>query len=425
MFLCSSCHYGSPMKLGKCPSCGAFASFIEQIENTTSIKVWWKKACRILSSQSDTQKHEQKTFPLSLPEFIRVIGPAIMASAVYLLAGEPGIGKSTMVLQIVHDLKKNTPTIRRSYCSGEETSKQVMTRYTRLGGDAGQADHCFHTTSVDDIIATMQSGSYDIMIIDSIQTMQSQSYDGIMGTPWQIKACSEALHQAAKDTQTTLIIIGHVTKGGDIAWPKYLEHIVDVVLYLEGERLGEYRFLRNYKNRFGHADETGIFGMTAQWLTPVYDMSKLTDWQQSLPGVVWTMGIDNGRPLLVKLEVLLAKSYRSFPERQCIGVDHKRVDLIIAIMQRYLGYKLHQYDIFVNIPGELRLHDSGIDLAIMAAIRSQYTNAPVPEKTIWIGELSLSGQITASRLHAKRIKEAPKSRHIMDHQVMKTVREVE
>lgn len=424
MFLCSTCHYGSPMKLGKCPSCGAFASFVEQVDANTNIKSWSKK-WHILSSQVASNTQAQKSFPLSLPELVRVIGPQIMSSAVYLLAGEPGIGKSTMVLQIVHDLNKQTAWLRRAYCSGEETSSQIMTRYSRLGGDAGQADHCFHTTNVDDIIATMQSGSYDIMIIDSIQTMQTSNYDGIMGTPGQIKACSELLHQAAKETQTTLIIIGHVTKGGDIAWPKYLEHIVDVVLYLEGERLGEYRFLRNYKNRFGHADETGIFSMTSQWLTPVYDMNKMTDWQQSLPGVVWTMGIDNGRPILVKLEVLLAKSYRSFPERQCIGVDHKRVDLIIAIMQRYLGYKLHQYDIFVNIPGELRLHDSGIDLAILAAIRSQYSNAPVPDKTIWIGELSLSGQITPSRLHSKRIKESPKWRHIMDHQVMKTVREVE
>ncbi len=412
MFICSSCQYGSKVKVGKCPSCGAFGTFQESKDSNMK---WWKKI--ILQKNSIIKNHTHQYYPLNNTEVRGVIGESMVADGFYLLAGEPGIGKSTFALQIVHDLLRSTPNLKWGYFSGEETAQQIMMRYTRLYPDHSQADDFFYTTSFEAIKETVQTYGYQFIIIDSIQTIMSQGYEGNSGSASQVRTCAELLNDLAKEYHVTILIIGHVTKGGEIAWPKYLEHIVDVVLYVEGDSTGELRFLRNYKNRFGNADGTGIFEMTAKWLQPIYDPEKLLAWQVAAPGIARTIGLDNGRPVIVWIEALLTKSYGKFPDRHYVGVNSKRVDMIIAILEKYLWCKLATFNIFINIPGEFYLHDSWLDLAIAMAIYSAYTNTTLSPKTIRIGELWLTGRISATRSHEKRSSESPKSRSIVDYKI--------
>ncbi len=422
MYICSSCQYGSKIKVGKCPSCGSFGTFVQSQESSDSK---WKKVVKLkkVSSHPGTRNQELGTikteprthYPFTNTEVRGVIGDAMIADGFYLLAGEPGIGKSTFVLQIVHDLLRATPDLKRWYFSGEETASQVMARYTRLYPDHGQADDFFYATSFESIKEAIQTYGYQFIIVDSIQTISSVTHESSPGSATQVRTCAELLNDLAKDHHVTIVVIGHVTKWWEIAWPKYLEHIVDVVLYVEGDRTGDLRFLRNYKNRFGHADGTGIFAMTSKWLQPIYDPEKLLAWQVAAPGIAWTIGLDNGRPVIVWIEALLTKSYGKFPDRHYVWVSGKRVDMIIAILEKHLSAKLAQYNIFLNIPGEFHLHDSGLDLAIAMSIYSAYTNTILPAKTIRVGELGLTGRISATRSHEKRVSESPKSRSVVDY----------
>ncbi len=266
----------------------------------------------------------------------------------------------------------------------------------------------FHSTHIEDILTTAEDVGPDMIIIDSIQTIYSQHTDSAAGSPNQVKYCAEKLSEFGKQHNCTILIIGHVTKGGEIAGPKYLEHIVDVVLYLEWDRFGQLRFLRGQKNRFGHTDDSGIFEMTLFGLQPVYDLKdRILQAASNMPWSVLSIGLDNGRPVITQIEVLLNKTKYKFPQRNCIGVDPKRVDLVVAILERYLKINLWLFDIFVNVPGEFDFRDSGIDLAIAAGIYSQYTNQHLPKDSIFLGELALSGKVVKSKLHQKRSKELP------------------
>ncbi len=418
MYICSSCEYGSKIKVGKCPNCGSFGTFVLSSSSDTALSKGWSKWSNSINKLIKASEHRQShrdAYPFVNTEVRGVIGEAMIADGFYLLAGEPGIGKSTFALQIVHDLLRSTPDLKWGYFSGEETATQVMSRYTRLYPDHSQADDFFYTTSFESIKDAVQTYRYQFIIVDSIQTIMSQSYDGSPWSAGQVRTCAELLNDLAKEHHVTIVVIGHVTKGGEIAWPKYLEHIVDVVLYVEWDRTGDLRFLRNYKNRFGNADGTGIFGMTEKWLQPIYDPEKLFAWQIAWPGIAWTIGLDNGRPVIVWIEALLTKSYGKFPDRHYVGVNGKRVDMIIAILEKYLSCKLAAFNIFINIPGEFHLHDSGLDLAIAMAIYSAYKNITLSPKTIWIGELGLTGRISATRSHEKRSSESPKTRSVVDY----------
>ena len=412
MYICSNCGYGSKVKVGKCPSCDSFGTLVL---GEATIDSKGKKSIAKLQKASQINANTRLSYPLSNKEVKGVIGESFMADWFYLLAWEPGIGKSTFALQIIHDILRGTPDLKWWYFSGEETAAQVMARYSRLYPDHRQVDDFFYATSFESIKDAIQSYGYQLIIVDSIQTITSQSYEGSPWSAGQVRTCAELLNDLAKEYHVTVLVIGHVTKGGEIAWPKYLEHIVDVVLYLEGDRTGDLRFFRNYKNRFGNADGTGIFEMKGTGLQPVYDPEKMFAWQVKAPGIAWTIGLDNGRPVVVWIETLLTKSYGKFPDRNYVGVNSKRVDMIIAILEKYMWCKLGMMNIFLNIPGEFHLMDSGLDLAIAMAIYSAYNNEILPDKTIWIGELGLTWRISATRSHEKRLSEAPKWRITVDY----------
>lgn len=421
MFTCSSCQYGSPIKLGKCPSCGDFGTFEKSIDIT--LKTTKKKSPEWTRLETLGQK-DRVWRTLQTPEFQRVLWSRIKQWWVYLLAGEPGIGKSTVVLQLIADLLSTNPTILTAYFSGEEDGSQIHERWTRIWQSDNICPSLYHTTTIEDIVATIQESPADLLIIDSIQTLTTMQADNIAGSPTQVKTCAQLLADLAKQQGITIIIIGHVTKEGEIAWPKYLEHIVDVVLYLEGDRYGQYRFLRSRKNRFGTTDETGIFEMGLFWLTPVYDLKQRILWGRlAISGHVLSIAIDNGRPLLITIEALLNKSVGKYPQRVALGIENNRLTLIVAILEKYLKCKLGMVDIFINIPGEFTFRDSGLDLAVAAAIYSQYKAKVLAENLVFVWELWLGGQILPTKLHTKRTNEW-RDLEIIDHTTIKYINQL-
>lgn len=359
------------------------------------------------------------------------------------------------MLQIINELETNND-ISIAYFSGEETAEQIISRNNRIlssqsqayaavlsspnynkggmaereTGDGGNVQismlnspfSIYHTTHLEDILTTTHDNKHQCIIIDSIQTIYSESIDGVAGSPSQVKYCSEKLSEFTKQNNITCFIVGHVTKGGEIAGPKYLEHIVDVVLYLEGDRFGQYRFLRCRKNRFGSTDEVGIFEMGGCGLQPVYNLKEriVNQANISIPGNVLTVGIDNGRAVLIQLEVLLNKTYGKFPQRVAQWIDPKRLQIICAILDRYLTLNLSYFDIYVNIPGEFIFRDNGLDLAVATAIRSQAKNKIIDKQLVFIGELGLGGQVLNAKLHKKRANEA-KDFTIIDKERMKNI----
>ncbi len=433
VYICTTCSFASQSKLGKCPDCWSFGTFEQDLSKGVSKSKATKKHHLKQGSILDKSvKGWTKSalgnihYILKNTELSRIFPVGINQSGVYLLAGEPWIGKSTIMLQILHDLSQNNE-ISIAYFSGEETPGQIEKRSERIlsQGKAVLNFDVYHTTHLEDIVTTAESQGYDLIVIDSIQTIYSESIDGIAGSPSQVKQCSEKLSEYCKDAGTTCFIVGHVTKEGEIAWPKYLEHIVDVVLYLEGDRYGQYRFLRCRKNRFGPTDEVGIFEMGLFGLQAVNDLKDriISAANTSIPGNVLTVGIDNGRPVLINLEVLLNKTFGKYPQRISQWVDNKRVQLITAIVERYLKVKSSYFDIYVNIPGEFQFRDNGLDLAIAAAIYSQSKWTIIDKEIVFIGELGLGGQVLPAKLHKKRVSEA-KWFTIIDHTRIKNIVEL-
>ena len=390
MYTCTNCWYKTITKLWRCPECWEFGTFkAEEKEN----KTW-----NILQSNT---KSENKFFDLESTELKRVFTNWIKSNWVYLLGWQPGVGKSTLVLQIIENLKDN---LNIGYFSWEEEASAIVSRFQRITWKNPNFK-IYHSTKLEDILQTAKSENLNLIIVDSIQTIYSNEISAVAWSINQVKYCSEKLSEFSKKNNLASIIIWHITKSWEIAWPKYLEHIVDVVAYLEWDKFWEYRFLRTQKNRFWPTNDVAIFQMTQKWLKPVYNLKEnLLQQKESIPGTVLTVWIDNWRPVLTTLEVLLNKTNYKFPKRTTIWVDSNRVELIIAILERYLNLNLGFYDIFINIPWEFKFTDSGLDLAIAAGILSAYKNKATDK--VYIGEISLSGKINKSKFHEKRKKEA-------------------
>lgn len=402
-FVCQECGNSQPKWSGRCTQCDAWNSLVEAPVSLTATgrQVAALQPQRIGSV--DVKKLPR--FSSGIDQVDTVLGGGIVPGSIALLSGDPGIGKSTLVLQIAAAVSDQKPVL---YVSGEESAAQVNLRADRLGVKAAKLD-LLAATSADAIAATITGGQYQLVIIDSIQTMAADSLTGGAGSVGQITASAQILQRAAKQQGAAVVMIGHVTKEGSIAGPKILEHLVDVVLYMEGERYGAFKALRGVKNRFGSTSEVAIFEMADTGLNPVSNPSEaLLAERQAAPGSVVLATVEGSRPLLVEVQALVAKSAFGYPKRTASGFDLNRLNLLVAVLTRRAALNLSDQDIYVNIIGGLKIAEPAADLAIILAIASAFKDKPVSQELVSFGEVGLSGEIRSVSNVDGRLKEAKK-----------------
>ena len=407
-YVCQQCGYESPQWYGRCPGCGEWNSLVETVKETGKQEEGKSGNRRSFGAQtkpqklSDVKHIEKNRLKSGFAEFDRVVGGGIVLGSVTLLAGDPGIGKSTLILHVLS-------RIGGLYVSGEESSEQIKLRAKRMGVE-GDNILVVSENSVERVIASIESSSVQpiLIVIDSIQTMVSEELSGMAGTVGQIRYCAEELVKVAKNKGIPMIIIGHVTKEGEIAGPKILEHMVDTVLYLEGERYQDARILRTLKNRFGAVEEVGIFEMKENGLLEIANPSEifLKDRVKNVPGSIVTIIMEGSRPLLIEIQALTVPSQLAMPRRVGNGVDYSRLQLLTAVLQKRLNIPLSTFDIFVNVSGGLKIAEPAADLAICLAILSSFKNTAVDAKTAAFGEVGLLGEIRGVGQEERRIKEA-------------------
>ncbi len=402
LYQCQSCGYTSPKWLGKCPDCGAWNSFVEETR-FTKLKKQETAAPVVLSEVTHSTGERHST---GIKEFDRTLGGGIVLGSVVLIGGDPGIGKSTLLLQAFKGLAKLGMTL---YVSGEESPEQIKIRADRL---KVKSDNIIllPETSLEGIISVAQDISPKAIVIDSIQTIFSLELPSAPGSVGQIRECATKLMFFAKKYGIPLFIIGHVTKEGAIAGPRVLEHIVDTVLYFEGDKGTPFRILRAVKNRFGSTNEIGVFEMSEDGLREVDNPSQLflSGRPVNVPGSVVTAALEGTRPLLVEIQALVSTSSFGVPRRTALGVDYNRVNLLIAVLDKRIGMHLGGMDIFVNVVGGLKIEEPAVDMAIIAAIASSFKNVAVNAETFVFGEVGLSGELRAISQAEIRIKEASK-----------------
>ena len=414
-FVCQSCGAVTPRWSGKCESCGAWNTIIEERSNETPPKGKGLKAATKaqkisltgLSGDSDTPDRTLS----GLNEFDRVIGGGFVPGSAILLGGDPGIGKSTILMQVAAALAAHGKRV--VYISGEEAIAQLRMRAARLGlSDA--PIQLGAETNVEDIIATLKSeqsdGHVDLVIIDSIQTVWSPVIESAPGTVSQVRASAQDLIHYAKSADTSLVLVGHVTKEGQIAGPRVLEHMVDTVIYFEGDRGHHFRILRAVKNRFGPTDEIGVFEMRGAGLVEVANPSALflEAREDNVPGSVVFAGLEGTRPLLVEIQALAAPSSLATPRRAVVGWDSNRLSMVLAVLEARCGISFAGRDVFLNIAGGLKVNEPAADLAVAAALISSICNQPLAPNSVTFGEISLSGAIRPVSQTGLRLKEAAK-----------------
>lgn len=398
-YVCQQCGNEFASWYGKCPNCGEWNSLVETVrEQVKTQSVFSKKIGSSAPQKLSEVKHiEKNRLKSGFNEFDRVMGGGIVPGSVTLLAGDPGIGKSTLLLHVI----AKTGGL---YVSGEESAEQIKLRAKRLGID-GVNISVLSETNAEAIVSNLQD---KLVIVDSIQTLQSSDLDGMAGSVGQIRHSAEILIAAAKSKGVPMIIIGHVTKEGTIAGPKVLEHMVDTVLYLEGERFANARILRTLKNRFGAIEEVGIFEMDEKGLKEITNPSALflQDRVKNVPGSVVTVVMEGTRPMLVEIQALTVASQLAMPRRIGNGVDYNRLQLIVAILSKRLSVPLGNFDIFVNVSGGMKIDEPAADLAVALAILSSFKNKAVDPKTAVFGELGLLGEVRSIGSDERRTKEA-------------------
>lgn len=410
LYVCSSCGQSFPRWSGQCPACAEWNSLCEEatrskVQGTNKFQAPSSKTQSPISITEVDYKVEERQ-STAIPEIDRVLGGGVVAGSVVLVSGEPGIGKSTMMLQVAESLSQKEKVL---YVSGEESAKQIRLRAQRLGTLSKKLMLLPETNlfAIEKAIADVKP---QFVVIDSIQTMFREDVSSAPGAVSQVRECANYLVQLAKSTGIPIFIVGHVTKEGNIAGPRLLEHIVDTVLYFEGERHKQYRILRANKNRFGSTNEVGIFEMKDKGLVEVTNPSEvfLSERPTDSAGSVITAAMEGTRPLLVEIQALVSPSKLAYPIRKTTGVDYNRVLIIIAVLERQLGLKLSSADIYVNAAGGVKVSEPAIDLAIATAIASCYKNKPVDAKTLVIGEIGLAGEIRSVSQIEQRVKEAQK-----------------
>ena len=407
VFVCSSCGYESPKWLGKCPACNEWNTFYE--EKVVSSSKGSVGKSKEIAKPIELNKIEGKTdlkISTGFNELDRVLGGGLVNGSLILLGGEPGIGKSTLILQICDKIKTDGKIL---YISGEESGKQIKLRADRLGV---KKDNLLFLseTNIENIESNILSITPKLVIIDSIQTMFSEEITSAPGSVSQVREITARIMRTCKENSITTILIGHVTKDGNIAGPRVLEHMVDTVLYLEGERYFSYRMLRGVKNRFGLTNEIGMFEMQNEGLVEITDPSKvlISDSGENPAGSVIIATIEGTRPLLVEFQALTTPTVYGLPRRTANGIDYNRLAVLIAVLEKKVGINLGNQDVYLNVVSGLKINEPAIDLGIIAATVSSFKNIPIDKKTVVLGEVGLTGEIRSVNLIEKRIKEAEK-----------------
>lgn len=411
-FFCQHCGYESAKWLGKCPSCDQWNCFVEEVITKGSDKNnknEWKEYSATgklkTISISEVSSAAEKRIQSNDAELNRVLGGGIVLGSIVLVGGEPGIGKSTLFLQNGLQLK-NVITL---YISGEESEQQIKMRANRLG-ILNDNFYLLTETDTQTIFKEIKKLKPQLVIVDSIQTLQSPFVESSAGSVSQIRECTAELQRFAKETNTPVFLIGHITKDGNIAGPKILEHMVDTVLQFEGDRHYAYRILRTLKNRFGSTSELGIYEMTGQGMRPVNNPSEIliTQKEDQLSGIAIAATIEGMRPLLIETQALVTQSVYGTPQRTVSGFDLRRVQLLLAVLEKRGGFHFGVKDVFINIAGGIKVEDPSIDLAVVSALLSSYEDQPLPQGICFAGEVGLSGEIRAVNRIEQRIAEAEK-----------------
>lgn len=407
LFVCQSCGSSHNKWAGKCEGCGEWNSIVEEIGNERPPQGLGKAKGRVIEFAPLAGKSEfQPRRKTGIAEFDRVTGGGLVAGSAILIGGDPGIGKSTILLQAVAKIAAGT---KCAYVSGEESIDQVRMRAQRLELSSA-AVSLASATNVRDIIATMDTEKFDVVVIDSIQTMYLDNLDSAPGTVAQVRASAQELIRAAKRRGTCLLIVGHVTKDGQIAGPRVLEHMVDTVLYFEGDRGHTFRILRAVKNRFGPTDEIGVFEMGELGLQEVLNPSALflSQRSQEISGSAVFAGMEGTRPVLVEIQALVAPSPLGTPRRAVIGWDSARLAMVLAVLEARCGIQIGPNDVYLNVAGGLRITEPAADLAVAAALASSLSGVPVPSDMVIFGEVGLSGEVRNVGQMDTRLKEAAK-----------------
>ncbi|MGN6164035.1 MAG: DNA repair protein RadA [Flavisolibacter sp.] len=412
-YFCQNCGYESAKWLGKCPSCNQWNTFVEELiqkETKKSSANDWQSYHVDGASKKIQPLHEVKT--KDTPRFItndielnRVLGGGIVPGSIVLVAGEPGIGKSTLFLQMGLQMQEGITL----YISGEESEQQIKMRADRLGMQ-NENFYLLTETSTQTIFQEIKKLKPSLIIVDSIQTLESPFIDSSPGSVSQIRECAAEFQQFAKETHTPVFLIGHITKDGTIAGPKLLEHMVDTVLQFEGDRHYAYRILRTIKNRFGSTAELGIYQMNETGMNAVLNPSEIliTQKEDQLSGIAIAATIEGQRPLLIEVQALVTQSVYGTPQRTVSGFDLRRLQLLLAVLEKRGGFYFGVKDVFLNIAGGLKVEDPSIDLAVLCALLSSYEDVPVPHDVCFAGEVGLSGEIRAVNRIEQRIAEAEK-----------------
>lgn len=402
MFICSNCGFGSASWMGRCPDCGQWNTLKEQLSFAKDSKSKKETTKRIsITPMNKIKSIEKSRIPTDIFEFNRVLGGGFVKGEVILLTGEPGIGKSTIVLQALQNIKT-------LYISGEESAEQIKDRADRL--KVNLSNFMFSSDlQVEGIIEGLDEykNQLDVVVVDSIQTIYSKDIDGQVGSVSQLKETAKKLITYAKQNNIVVLIIGHITKEGEIAGPKTLEHFVDCVLNFEGEKVSHYRLLRSSKNRFGPTDEIGIFEMKPKGLVEINNPLVFLESQEKLePGKAITGVAEGKRPLFFEIQTLVVPSVLPVPRRVVKGLDYNKVLLLLAVVRKYLLLPLDKYDIYVNVIGGVSIRSPGADLGLIASLLSSFKNTPLPKNSAFIGEVGLLGEVRKTYFEEKVISES-------------------
>jgi DNA repair protein RadA/Sms len=407
VFFCQECGYESSKWMGQCPACKKWNTLVEEKVSVSSSTTARKGDIAKPTSIADISMHEDERITTGIAELDRVLGGGIMQGSLTLVGGDPGIGKSTLLLQMCRFLSNNGNRVL--YISGEESLKQIKLRAVRIG-EFSDTMSLLCETNLSIIEDVIRRENPQVVIIDSIQTMYQESVSSAPGSVSQVREATNVFLQLAKGLGISIFIVGHVTKEGTVAGPRVLEHMVDTVLYFEGDRYASYRILRGVKNRFGATNEIGVFEMRREGLIEVENPSEymLSGKPIGASGSVVVCSLEGTRPILVEIQALVCHTNFGIPRRQTMGTDFNRVNLLMAVLEKRMGLQIGDCDAYVNIAGGMKINEPAIDLGLIMAIASSFKNKPIDEKTLVFGEVGLSGEVRAVNMATQRVQEAKK-----------------